>query len=510
MKKLYINLKILFQKILWINRALIFFAYIYTYLNKINESDTINTEFSDNSIIILLTPWYLTNIPWYSCILALALNKRGSKILIIVDDLQININQVNPTFQVFFIKILIHLIKKRLYIKNIFLSNINDGQVILSDFELLNLCDTNLAHAFMGRQLVGTSERLKMLNQLKKIEKKVSKIVHIFNKATFVVPNGILGSAGIFSAVVKNINSNDLRITSFDSGLVNETIFAYSGIAAFFSDIPIFFNLRKDKILKINENIINSASKLQKQRRAGHDKLQGFRRMRNVPEITKNFILICPNVAWDSAALLSPGIFSTHEEWIISTIEYILYNSNYDIKVRIHPAESLFKFRSMPKLNEKIEQKFANLLSRIQIFEPDSNVDTYYLIEKCNGVVVHNSTVGLEAILLGVPSLFATETYFTKILNRNAPENRNDYFINLAFLITRKEGISKDELHYASLCYILGQKYSYQINKFMSPSSTFWWWITIPLNKLIGLEYFNEIDEGISIGYSPQYDYLFD
>lgn len=87
---------------------------------------------------------------------------------------------------------------------------------------------------------------------------------------------------------------------------------------------------------------------------------------------------------------------------------YLAKKHGLRVVVRLHPNQFNYSFRDLNALVTKIK----HLADEIHM--PWSNISTYDLIGNSRGVLVWESTTGLEAAVLGVPSASLIDTHFSK------------------------------------------------------------------------------------------------
>ena len=79
-----------------------------------------------------------------------------------------------------------------------------------------------------------------------------------------------------------------------------------------------------------------------------------------------------------------------------------LLHLGYEIVVRLHP-NGLNKSRREKSREKKQINAFKNLYPNIKVYDPGEQVNSYFLIQQADLVVVWNSTIGLEASHMGKP-----------------------------------------------------------------------------------------------------------
>ena len=77
-----------------------------------------------------------------------------------------------------------------------------------------------------------------------------------------------------------------------------------------------------------------------------------------------------------------------------------LLNLGYEIVVRLHP-NGLNKSRREKKREKEQIKSFKNLFPGVKVYDPGEQINSYFLIQQADLVVVWNSTIGLEASHMG-------------------------------------------------------------------------------------------------------------
>jgi hypothetical protein len=106
-------------------------------------------------------------------------------------------------------------------------------------------------------------------------------------------------------------------------------------------------------------------------------------------------------------------------------IQKILNDSPGDFQfyLRIHPNLIGVKNNDLKSL---LELSYPNL----EIIQPNSSVNTYSLIKSSNKVIVFGSTVGIESVYLGIPSILAGQSFYSD-LNATYNANSHNHLIEL-------------------------------------------------------------------------------
>jgi hypothetical protein len=111
-------------------------------------------------------------------------------------------------------------------------------------------------------------------------------------------------------------------------------------------------------------------------------------------------------------------------DWLAETVRHFADPAKAQLVVRIHPGELLGAgFRSA----EIVRSMFPNLPDHVAVVEPDSELNTYDLIELADLGLVYTTTVGLEMATSGVPVIVAGETHYRNRGFTHDPQSLDDY-----------------------------------------------------------------------------------
>lgn len=395
----------------------------YLRFKKFLEKEKIefNNSVDENRICILALPWMGTAVPWYAITLALALNKRGKNIFILLDDVPFGDDE-------FFHKIqssLILKVLKKIKIEYKVLSSYNSSKNI--DKDLINkLAKLNSLHYTRGEtDFEKRTQYEEVISQ--QLSNIYSKQEEFFSKESFhqiVLPGGIWGESGISSFLAKK---NDVQLTTYDSG-ESTLLLSIFGVAAQLKDIPYSFN----KLLE-NENEKNFAIKMGQvqleKRRTGKDMYNHFSTDNNLNKIPNEYYLLLLNSVWDSAALGLHTVYESMIDWILDSISWVIENTDKTIVIRQHPAERVAIINNTDSYEKKIFDKFG-VTERIIFIEAKNDVNTYDLIENSSCVLGFSSTSIVESVALGKPAIIVSSTYYANfgiVYNSNNKEEYYDY-----------------------------------------------------------------------------------
>lgn len=160
----------------------------------------------------------------------------------------------------------------------------------------------------------------------------------------------------------------------------------------------------------------------------------------------KQIVPIFTNVVFDTsqghANVLYPHMFS----WLDDLVDVIKKNPDTYFVIRAHPDEG----RAGKESRESVEQWVINNglrdLANVLFVNASEPFSSYELIQKSKFILVYNSTIGLEASIMGLPVLCAGKARFTQLPTVFFPATRNEYLQTLNSFLTRDE-IAQEKDH---------------------------------------------------------------
>lgn len=124
-------------------------------------------------------------------------------------------------------------------------------------------------------------------------------------------------------------------------------------------------------------------------------------------------LAVFTNVSWDTAVALRDVGFTDMFDWLEHVVAWAARHPDIHVDVRAHPAETRVRgFESSDLAVDYLAERFPELPANIHLHGPESDVDSYALIQDSTAVLVYTSTIGLEAVLLGRPVLVAADVHY--------------------------------------------------------------------------------------------------
>ncbi|MFC4542237.1 hypothetical protein ACFO5R_09885 [Halosolutus amylolyticus] len=165
------------------------------------------------------------------------------------------------------------------------------------------------------------------------------------------------------------------------------------------------------------------------------------REKRSIDRREEPTVGVFTNLIWDASLEIDDEDFPFVEvfDWIDTTIDHLSGRDDVSLVVKTHPAESVRGTNE--RVADRIEERFAPLASNVRLLPPETDVNTYELIDDLNVGVVYNSTVGLEMAYHGIPVVVGGDTHYRELGFTYDPETKADYLA----LLEEFETLSMDE-----------------------------------------------------------------
>jgi hypothetical protein len=127
----------------------------------------------------------------------------------------------------------------------------------------------------------------------------------------------------------------------------------------------------------------------------------------------KQVVPVFTNVIFDTTQQHSNTLFPNMFAWLDRVLEVVKKHPETLFVVRAHPDEVRPGKVSRESVAMWVERTGAAGLSNFIFIAPDEFISSYELIRQSKFVMIYNSTIGLEASIMGVPVLCAGSSRFT-------------------------------------------------------------------------------------------------
>jgi len=127
----------------------------------------------------------------------------------------------------------------------------------------------------------------------------------------------------------------------------------------------------------------------------------------------KQIVPVFTNVIFDTTQQHSNALFPDMFTWLDRVLETARKHPETLFIVRAHPDEARPGKVSRESVAMWVERTGATALPNFVFVAPDEYISSYELIRRSKFVMIYNSTIGLEASIMGVPVLCAGSARFT-------------------------------------------------------------------------------------------------
>jgi hypothetical protein len=143
----------------------------------------------------------------------------------------------------------------------------------------------------------------------------------------------------------------------------------------------------------------------------------------------KQIVPVFTNVINDTSQVHACSVFSHMYDWLEQVVEVIREHPETLFVIRAHPDEKrrgTLKHSRQP-VSEWVAQNGVDRLSNVIFIDSNEPLSSYALIRKSKFVIVYNSSIGLEAALLGVPVLCGGKARYTQYPTVFFPQTPFEY-----------------------------------------------------------------------------------
>lgn len=187
---------------------------------------------------------------------------------------------------------------------------------------------------------------------------------------------------------------------------------AFRPFSAFFTDqqataypidIPEDFELNRDQNQKLDQYL--------EKRFQGKFTMAGIQFWPEIQKMDDEFekkvsqfeqvVPVFTNVIFDTSQVHANSVFSTMFDWLELVLKIIKNHPEILFVIRAHPDELRAGKQSRESVPKWIEENGVNKINNVIFIAPNQYLSSYELIQRSQVVLVYNSSVGLEASLMG-------------------------------------------------------------------------------------------------------------
>ena len=138
----------------------------------------------------------------------------------------------------------------------------------------------------------------------------------------------------------------------------------------------------------------------------------------NFIQFSKNFKQVVPvftNVIFDTSQPHANVVFSDMFEWLDLVLDIAKAHPETLFVIRAHPDEARSGKASEESVADWADRRHVSALSNVVFISPEKFFSSYEMIQCAKFVMIYNSTIGMEASIMGVPVLSAGKARFTQL-----------------------------------------------------------------------------------------------
>jgi len=152
----------------------------------------------------------------------------------------------------------------------------------------------------------------------------------------------------------------------------------------------------------------------------GHEFLQRIAAFQQI-------VPVFTNVIFDTSQPHSNLVFPHMFAWLDLALEVMRSHPETLFVLRAHPDETRPGKTSRESVSQWVTENKADTLPNLIFVDSNQALSSYELIQRSKFVMVYNSTIGLEASILGIPVLSAGRARYTQLPTVFFPASQGEY-----------------------------------------------------------------------------------
>jgi hypothetical protein len=246
------------------------------------------------------------------------------------------------------------------------------------------------------------------------VAQKFTKFLDETNPRAVVVFNGQFYPEAVARYIAQRLG---LRVITHEVGLQPATAFFTDGEAtAYPIHIPDEFELNDEQNAKLDAYLVK--------RFQGDFTMAGIKFWADMKGLDESFqkkaaaykqiVPIFTNVIFDTSQPHANTVFEDMFDWLDLALEVIREYRDTLFIIRAHPDESRVRKSSRETVEGWVSGRGVDKEPNVIFVGPRETLSSYELIQKSKFVMVYNSTIGLEASIMGAAVLCAGKARFTQ------------------------------------------------------------------------------------------------
>jgi len=153
----------------------------------------------------------------------------------------------------------------------------------------------------------------------------------------------------------------------------------------------------------------------------------------------EQIIPIFTNVIFDTSQPHANTVFEDMFTWLDAVLEVIRENPQTLFVIRAHPDEMRLRKASLETVANWVADRHAADEPNVIFVPPHETLSSYELIQRSKFVMIYNSTIGMEASIMGMPVLCAGKARFTQYPTVFFPQSVEAYGEKLAEMLNAEK-----------------------------------------------------------------------
>lgn len=141
----------------------------------------------------------------------------------------------------------------------------------------------------------------------------------------------------------------------------------------------------------------------------------------------KQIVPVFTNVIFDTSQGHANVLFNDMFAWLGELLDIIQRHPETLFVIRAHPDEKRPGKESRETVADWVEQSGCRQLSNVHFVDSTEPFSSYELIRRSKFVIFYNSTIGLEASIMGAPVLCGGKARFTQVPSVYFPNSAHEY-----------------------------------------------------------------------------------
>lgn len=173
----------------------------------------------------------------------------------------------------------------------------------------------------------------------------------------------------------------------------------------------------------------------------------------------KQVVPVFTNVIFDTSQVHANTIFPEMFDWLDHVREVILRHPETLFVLRAHPDEHRPGKECRESVADWVKRTGTDQLPNVIFVDSHEFLSSYDLIHRSHFVMVYNSTIGLEAVLMGKVVLAGGKARFTQLPTAYLPASAEEYTVKLEELLNADRLAAPDQFQMNARRFLYYQLY---------------------------------------------------